>query len=91
MTEVFKCLNALSPDLMNKVFRLKSNYHNLRRNFNQFETYIPKTKSSLNSSVYRANKLWQLLRHDRRKSLSLTQFKSKIFKVALPEMPISSL
>ena len=43
MAEVFKYLNRLSPDLMNEVFRLKSNYHN-RRNFNQFETYIPKTK-----------------------------------------------
>ena len=44
MTEGFKYLNGLSPDLMNEVFRLKSNYHNLR-NFNQFVTYIPKTKS----------------------------------------------
>ena len=60
MTEVFKYLNGLSPDLMNEVFRLKSNYHNFR-NFNQFETYISKTKSSLNSCVYRANQLWQLV------------------------------
>ena len=56
MTEVFIYLNGLTPDLMREVFRLKSNYHNLR-NFNQFETYIPKTKSSLNSCVYRANQL----------------------------------
>ena len=53
MTEVFKYLNGLSPDLMNEVFRLKSN--NNLRNFNKFETYIPKTKSSLNSCVYRVN------------------------------------
>ena len=44
MIEGFKYLNGLSPDLMNEVFRLKSNYHN-HRNFNQFVTYIPKTKS----------------------------------------------
>ena len=44
MTEVFKYLNELSPDLINKVSGLKSNYHNLR-NFKQFETYIPKNKS----------------------------------------------
>ena len=43
MTEVSKYVNRLSPDLINEIFRLKSNYHNLR-NFNQFETYIPKTK-----------------------------------------------
>ena len=41
-TKVFKYLNGLSPDLMNEIFRLKSNYHNLR-NFSHFETYIPKT------------------------------------------------
>ena len=50
MTEVFKYLNGLSPDLMNEVFKLKPN--NNPRNFNKFETYIPKTKSSLNSCVY---------------------------------------
>ena len=56
-----------------------SNYRNLR-NFNQFETYIPKAKSSLNSRVYRVNQLWQLVLHEVRKSMSLTQFKSKISK-----------
>ena len=49
MTKVFKYLEGLSPDLMNKAFRLKANYHNLR-NINQFETYIPKTKLSFTSS-----------------------------------------
>ena len=57
MTKVIKYLNGPSPDLMNEAFRLKSNYYNLR-NFNQLETYIPKTKSSLNSCVYRENQLW---------------------------------
>ena len=64
---------------MNEIFRLKSNYHDLR-NFNQFEIYIPKIKSSLNSCVYRANQLWQLVPHEVRKYMSLTQFKSKISK-----------
>ena len=67
MTKVFKYLEGLSPDLMNKAFRLKANYHNLR-NINQFETYIPKTKLSFTSS------------HVSWKSMSLTQFKSKISK-----------
>ena len=70
ITEVFKYLNGLSPDLM-KVFKLKSNHHNLR-NFSQLETYIPKTKSSLNLYVYRANQLWQLVPHEVRNSMSLT-------------------
>ena len=79
MTEVFKYLNGLSPDLMNEVFRLKSNCHNFR-NFNQFKTYIPKTKSSVNSCVYRANHSCQQVPHDLRNFMSLTQFKSKISK-----------
>ena len=75
----FKYLNGLSPGLINEVFRLKSNYHNLG-SFNQLETYIPKTKSSLNLCVYRANQMWQLVPHKVRKSMSWTQFKSKISK-----------
>ena len=86
MTEVFKYLIGLSPDLMNEVLKLKSNHHNLR-NFSQFETYIPKTKLSLNSCGYRANQLWQLVPHEIRKSISLTQFKSKISKWVCQECP----
>ena len=86
MTEVFKYLNGLSPDLMNEVFKLKSNHHNLR-SFSQFETYIPKTKSSLNSCVYRANQLGLLVPHEVRKSMSLTQFRSKISKWLCQECP----
>ena len=33
--EVFKYRNGLLPDLINEIFRLKSNFENLR-NFNQF-------------------------------------------------------
>ena len=77
MTEIFRYLNRLLPDLKNEVFKLKSSYHNLR-NLNQFETYIPKTKSSLNSSVYRTNQSQKLSPHEIRKLMSLTQFRSKI-------------
>ena len=71
---------------MNEIFKLKLNYHNLR-NSNQLETYIPKTKSSLNSSIYRANQSWQLVRREVRKSMSLTKFKSKISKWFCQECP----
>ena len=68
MIEAFKISNGLSSALIiNEVFTLKSNYHNLR-NFNLFETYVPKSKP-LNSSVYRANQLWQLVMQDIRKSV----------------------
>ena len=79
INEVFKYLNGLSPDLMNEVFRLKSHYHNLR-NFSQFETYIPTTKSLLKSCLYKANQLWQLKPYEVRNYMSLTQFEFKISK-----------
>ena len=86
MTEVLKYLNGLSPDLMNEVFKLKWHQHHLR-NFSQFETNIPKTKSSINSCAYRANQLWQLVPCKMRKSMSLAQFKSKISKWVCQKCP----
>ena len=50
LTKVFKYQNGLSPELMNDAFKLKLNYQN-HRSFGQFETYIPKTRSPLNSCI----------------------------------------
>ena len=71
---------------MNEAFRLKSYYHNLG-NFNQVEIYIRKTKSSLNSCVLRTIQLWQLVPQEVRKSMSLTQVKSKVSKWLCHECP----
>ena len=60
LTEVYKYLNGYSPDLMNEVFYLRQNHYNLR-SFNVFATDNLRNKYLLNSSVYRANQLWQTL------------------------------
>ena len=52
LIEVYKYLNGLSPDIMNTVFQLRQNTHNLR-NFLAFESQNPSTKKfSLDSVVY---------------------------------------
>ena len=43
MTEVYKYLNGLSPDIMSDIFKLRGNTCNLR-NFHIFESQNPRTK-----------------------------------------------
>ena len=45
---------------MNKLFQLKWNDQNLK-NQEYIETYIPKTKSPVNSIIYRENQMRKLL------------------------------
>ena len=57
MTEVYKYLNGLSPDIMSDIFKLRENTYNLR-NFHIFESQNPRTKKfSLDSIAYRASQL----------------------------------
>ena len=55
--QIFK---RLLLDVMNEVFYLRQNHYNLL-NFNVFATDNPSNKYLLNSSIYRANQLWQTL------------------------------
>ena len=77
LTEVYKYLNGYSADLINEVFYLRQNHYNLR-NFNVFATENPHNKYLLNSSVYRANQLWQTLPTEIKGCASLQLFKDKI-------------
>ena len=43
MTEVYKYLNDLSPDIMSDIFKLRENTYNLR-NFHIFESQNPRAK-----------------------------------------------
>ena len=43
MTEVYKYLNGLSPDIMSDIFKLRENTYNLR-NFYIFESQKPEQK-----------------------------------------------
>ena len=57
MTEVYKYLNSLSPDIMSDIFKLRENTCNLR-NFHIFESQNPRTKKfGIASIAYRASQL----------------------------------
>ena len=61
MAEVCKCLNGLSPDIMNDVLAVSKHRYNTRH-YNLYETHRPKTdRYGRNSIPYRANQIWNLL------------------------------
>ena len=81
LIEIYKYLNRLSPDIMNIIFKLGQNTHNLR-NFHAFESQNPKTKKfGLDSIVYRASQLWKNVPEEIRNSPSLLIFKESVKKV----------
>ena len=60
LTEVYKYLNGLSPDIMNTIFKLRQNTYNLK-NFHAFESQNPRTKKfGLDSIAYKASQLWKI-------------------------------
>ena len=57
MTEVYKYLNDLSPDIMSGIFKLRENTYDLR-NFHALQSQNPRTKKfGLDSIAYRASQL----------------------------------
>ena len=62
LTEVYKYLNGLSPEIMKKAqkkFKLRKNTYQLR-NFHAFESQNPRTKKfGLDSITYRSSQLWK--------------------------------
>ena len=78
LTEVYKYIHGLSPEIMNEVFSTRANIYNTRQ-FNVFETHIPTSnRYGLNSIPYKANQLWNLLPENLKSSPSLTLFKNEI-------------
>ena len=78
LTEVYKYIHGLSPEIMNEVFSTRANIYNTQQ-FNVFETHIPTSnRYGLNSIPYKANQLWNLLPENLKSSLSLTLFKNEI-------------
>ena len=78
LTEVYKHIHGLSPEIMNKVFSTGANIYNTQQ-FNVFETHIPTlNRYGLNSIPYKANQLWNLLSENLKSSPSLTLFKNEI-------------
>ena len=78
LTEVFKYIHGLSPEIMNEVFSTRANIYNTRQ-FNVFETHKPASnRYELSSIPYKANQLWNLRPENLKSSPSLTLFKNKI-------------
>ena len=77
LTKLNKYLNGYFPNLMNEVFYLRQNYYNLS-NLNVSATDNPRNKYLLDSSVYRANQLWQTLTSEIKGCAPLQLFKDKI-------------
>ena len=78
MTEVYKRLNALSPDIMNDILAVTKHEYNTRC-YNLFVTGSPKTgRYGRNSIPYRANQIWNLQPYQIKNSANLDSFKLKI-------------
>ena len=77
MTEVYKCLNGLSPDIMNDVFAVSKHGYSTAH-YDLFVTDRTKTKDiDRNSIPYGANQIWNLLPCEIKKSANLESFKLK--------------
>ena len=78
MVEVFKFLNGLSPDIINEIFVLQNNPHNLRF-AKLFQTDNPHIRRyGLDTVTYRSGQLWGMLPSKLRESNSLQIFKDNI-------------
>ena len=78
LTEIYKYIHTLSPEIMNEVLSTRANIYNTRQ-FNVFETYIPTSNGyGLNSIPYKADQLWNLLPENLKSSPLLTLFKNEI-------------
>ena len=82
LTEVYKYIHGLSPEIINEVFSTTANIYNTRQ-LNVFETHIPTSSYGLNSIPYKANQLWNLLPENLCSSLPLTLFKNQIKLVGM--------
>ena len=87
MTQVYKCLNGTSLDIMNDIFAVSKHQYNTRH-YNLFVTDRPKSdRYGRNSIPYRANQIWNLLPRQIKNSVNLDSFKLKIKQWPCLECP----
>ena len=79
VTEVYKYLNGLSPDIINTIFKLRQSTHNLR-----ISTYLnakfPKQKIGLDNISW-PSQPWKNDPEELRNSISLSVFRESLKKV----------
>ena len=87
MTEVYKCLNGYSPDIINDTLAVSKQQYNTRH-YNLFVINRSKTdRYGWNSIPYRANQIWNLLPRRIKNSAKLDAFKLKIKQWRCAECP----
>ena len=64
LTEVYKYIHGLSPEIMNELFSTRANIYNTRQ-FDVFKTHMPTSnRCGLNSIPFKINQLWNLIREN---------------------------
>ena len=80
-TEMHKMLNGLSPDIMQGIIEIKSNYYNTR-NAPAFSSRNTKTvRYGLQTISYMAPKIWDLVPKEMTQVTTLNEFKIEIWKL----------
>ena len=81
MTEIYKIVNGIAPPIINFLFTLRLNQHNLR-NFQELLTEKRNTANyGLETVTYRGPVLWSKLPSEYKLAGSLTAFKLKICEI----------
>ena len=75
-TEMYKILNGLSPDIMQDIFEIKSNYYNTRKTFSSRN--IKTVRYGLQTISYMTPKIWDLVSKEMKQVTTLNEFKAKI-------------
>ena len=77
-TEMYKILNVLSPDIMQDIFEIKSNYYNTRDAPAFSSRNIKRVRYGLKTISYMAPKIWNLVPKEMKQVTTLNEFKAKI-------------
>ena len=78
MLEIFKCLQVMSPPILNEIFRLR-NISNTIRNPRDIDSWLPKTSyCGLENIACKEPQFWQQRPAKIKKSSSLANFKQNI-------------
>ena len=77
-TEMYKILNVLSPDIMQDIFEIKSNYYNTRDAPAFSSRNIKTVRYGLKTISYMAPKIWNLVPKEMKQVTTLNEFKAKI-------------
>ena len=77
-TEMYKILNVLSPDIMQDIFEIKSNYYNTRDAPAFSSRNIKTVRYGLKTISYMAPKIWNLVPKEMKQVTTLNEFKTRI-------------